>query len=137
MSKDKADELGLGLGDTVPVRFVETGRQELQVAVIYDDEDLVGPWFVGLPVAEANMTQQFDFQDIIELRQGVTLEAGRRALDPVVDQYPTADLFDQQEYRDAQTAPINQILGLVYALLSFSVIIALIGVGNTLALSVL
>jgi putative ABC transport system permease protein len=55
----------------------------------------------------------------------------------VTDRYPTAKLFDQQEYRDAQTAPINQILGLVYALLSFSVIIALIGIANTLALSVL
>jgi putative ABC transport system permease protein len=137
VSEEKADDLGLKLGDEVPVRFVETGEQRLRVAVVYEDEDLVGPWFVGLDVAEANMTQQFDFQDIVELRQGVTLEEGRRALDPVVDQYPTADLFDQQEYREAQTAPIDQILGLVYVLLSFSVIIALIGIANTLALSVL
>ena len=137
VSKDKAGDLGLRIGDTVPVRFVETGAQQLRVAVVYDDEDLVGPWFVGLAVSEANVAQQFDFQDIVELRPGVGLEAGRRAIDRVVDQYPTADLFDQQEYRDAQTAPINQILGLVYALLSFSVVIALIGIANTLALSVL
>jgi putative ABC transport system permease protein len=55
----------------------------------------------------------------------------------VVDRYATADLMDQQEYREAQTAPLDQILFLVYALLSLSVIIALIGIANTLALSVL
>ncbi len=137
VSKEKADDLGLRLGDPVPVRFVETGEQQLRVAAIYEDDDLVGPWFVGQAVSEANVAQQLDFQDIIELAPGVPLEAGRQAIEPVVDRYPTADLFDQQEYRDAQTAPINQILGLVYALLSFSVIIALIGIANTLALSVL
>jgi putative ABC transport system permease protein len=67
----------------------------------------------------------------------VTKEDGRAAIDEVVDRYATADLMDQQEYREAQTAPLDQILFLVYALLSLSVIIALIGIANTLALSVL
>jgi putative ABC transport system permease protein len=137
VSEEKADELGLGLGDTVPVRFVETGPQELRVAAVYEDDDLVGSWFVGQDVSEANTAVQFDFQDYIELAPGVTAEEGRQALEPVVDEYPTGDLLDQEEYREAQTAPIDQILGLVYALLSFSVIIALIGIANTLALSVL
>jgi putative ABC transport system permease protein len=137
VSKTKADELGLQLGDTVPVRFVETGPQELRVAVVYEDDDLVGPWFVGHAVSEANVQQQFDFQDIVEVAPGVTKEDGRAAIDEVVDRYATADLMDQQEYREAQTAPLDQILFLVYALLSLSVIIALIGIANTLALSVL
>jgi putative ABC transport system permease protein len=137
VSEKKAKDLGLEIGDTVPVRFVETGPQRLRVAAIYKDDDLVGPWFVGLAVSEANTAVQLDFQDYIELAPGVTKAEGRRAIEQVTDTFPTAKLFDQQEYRDAQTAPINQILGLVYALLSFSVIIALIGIANTLALSVL
>jgi putative ABC transport system permease protein len=135
--EDKADDLGLHIGDPVPVRFVETGAQELTVRAVFEDDDLVGDWFVGQAVAEANTGQQFDFQDIVQLAPGVTVQQARPALERVVDRYPTADLFDQQEYRAAQTQPIDQILGLVYALLSFSVIIALIGIANTLALSVL
>ncbi|CAN5452602.1 ABC transporter permease [soil metagenome] len=137
VSKDKAGQEGLALGDAVPVRFVETGKQELTVKAIFDNTDLVGDWFVGKPVSEANVANPFDFQVYFSLAAGVTLEQGRAALDEVVDAYPTATLQDQQEYRDAQTAPIDLILNLVYALLSFSVIIALIGIANTLALSVL
>jgi putative ABC transport system permease protein len=135
--EDKAAELGLGLGDPVPVRFVETGEQQLTVRAIFEDQDLVGDWFVGQAVAEANVADQFDFQDYVQLAPGVTTEEGRRALETVVDDYPTADLLNQEEYRAAQTQPIDQILGLVYVLLSFSVVIALIGIANTLALSVL
>jgi putative ABC transport system permease protein len=135
--QDKAEELGLGLGDAVPVRFVETGEQQLTVRAIFEDQDLVGDWFVGQAVAEANVADQFDFQDYVQLAPGVTAEEGRRALETVVDDYPTADLLNQEEYRAAQTQPIDQILGLVYVLLSFSVVIALIGIANTLALSVL
>jgi putative ABC transport system permease protein len=137
VSEEKADELGLGIGDSIPVRFIETGEQELRVGAVYEDDDLVGPWFVGQAVSEANAVEQRDFQVYVELASGVTKAEGERAIEPVVDEFATADLLDQDQYREAQTEPINQILFLVYALLSLSVIIALIGIANTLALSVL
>ena len=134
--ESKAEELGLALDDPVPVRFVETGEQELRVRAIYEDDDLVGDWFVGIPLAEANVPDQFDFQVYIDLAPDVTAEEGRAALERVIADVPTAELQNQQEFRDAQTAQLDPILALVYALLFFSVWIALIGIANTLALSV-
>jgi putative ABC transport system permease protein len=134
--EDKAEELGLALGDPVPVRFVETGEQELRVRAVYEDSDLVGDWFVGIPLAEANVPDQFDFQVYVETAPGVTPEQGRAALERVIADVPTAELQDQEEFREAQTAQLDPILALVYALLAFSVWIALIGIANTLALSV-
>jgi len=40
------------------------------------------------------------------------------------------------QFKDSQADQVNQLLGLVYALLSLSVIVALLGIVNTLALAV-
>jgi len=50
--------------------------------------------------------------------------------------YKRQELQNQAEFRQAQEAQINQIVNLVYALLGLAVIVALIGIANTLALSI-
>ncbi len=44
---------------------------------------------------------------------------------------------DKEEFADSITAQINQLLYIVYGLLALSVVIAVIGIVNTLSLSVL
>jgi putative ABC transport system permease protein len=61
---------------------------------------------------------------------------GRKAIDGVLKVYPNAELQDRTEFKDAQAAQINQLLGLIYVMLLLAVIIALIGIANTLALSI-
>ena len=50
--------------------------------------------------------------------------------------YPNLQVQTRAQFEQAQTASVNQILGLVYALLALAVLIALIGIVNTLMLSV-
>ena len=50
--------------------------------------------------------------------------------------FPTADVLNQQELKQSQESQVNQLLGLIYALLSLAVIISLFGIANTLALSI-
>jgi putative ABC transport system permease protein len=45
-------------------------------------------------------------------------------------------VLDQDEYTADQLAFVDQILGLVYAMLVLAIVIALLGIGNTLALSI-
>ena len=60
---------------------------------------------------------------------------GRRAIESVLKSYPTATLLDQTQFKAQQAQQIDQMLNLVYGLLALAVIIALIGIANTLALS--
>ena len=60
----------------------------------------------------------------------------RQAIDRVLKAYPNAKLQDSTEFKDSQAAQINQLLGLIYVMLLLAVIIALIGIANTLALSI-
>ena len=45
-------------------------------------------------------------------------------------------MLNQKQLKDNQAEQINQLLGLVYALLSLAVIVSLFGIVNTLALSI-
>ena len=45
-------------------------------------------------------------------------------------------MLDQTGYKAEQAKPVNQMLALVYALLALAILIALLGIGNTLALSI-
>ena len=133
--EDEATEKGLEIGDTVPVRFAETGVKELRVAVIHDSPEIGGTWFVGQAVAEENLADQFDFQVYVTLVDDAD-PAGRAAVQAVVDDYATAELQDLTEFKEAQAAQIDPILSLIYVLLFFSVIIAMFGIATTLALSI-
>ena len=55
----------------------------------------------------------------------------------VLRPYPNVQVQTRAQFEHAQAAQVNQLLGLIYALLSLAVIIAVIGIVNTLMLSVL
>lgn len=136
VQRDVAEAEGLSLGDTVPVEFVDTGEQQLTVAAIYEEQQPAGDYFLGLPAFEANVANQLDFQVYINTVDGVSPADAEGAIRTVTDQYPQADLQDVEGYKDAQGAQIDQMLNLVYALLALAIVIALIGIANTLALSI-
>jgi putative ABC transport system permease protein len=135
--RDKADDDNLAIGDETTVRFPQTGEQRFRVAAIYDRNELTfGDYLMSTDAYAANVPDQFDNQVFVTLADGVSPEAGREAIESLADAYPQADVQNQEEYKDAQAAQINQILGLVYAMLAFAVLIALMGIANTLSLSV-
>src|SRR5688572_27070025 len=91
---------------------------------------------VSMAASERDFVQPLDMQVYVKLADGVSVEEARPALEAVVDRYPNVKLQDQSQYADERAGAINQLLNLVYALLALAVIIALIGIANTLALSI-
>jgi putative ABC transport system permease protein len=68
---------------------------------------------------------------------GASSATVRAGIDAVVADLPTVTLKDQAEFAAEQRAPIDQMLALIYALLGLAVVIAVLGIVNTLALSVI
>ncbi len=131
-----ADDKGVGIGDTLVVSYPATGAQELRVVALYDQADILGPYATGLATFEPNNDVQLDSFVYIKLAPGVSLDEGRAAVAVVTDAYPNADLQDKTEFADSIVGQIDQLLNLVYVLLLLAVVIALIGIANTLALSI-
>jgi putative ABC transport system permease protein len=78
-----------------------------------------------------------DYFAFIGIDDGVSRAQVGRALEATVADLPIVTVKDQAEFADEQRAQINQMLYLIYALLGLAVVIAILGIVNTLALSVI
>jgi len=136
VSQQVADSRHLGIGDLLPVTFTTTGTHRFTVRVIYGARSLAGDYVLPLAAARQNFSSQLDFQVYAKLAENVSPAAARGAIEQVLADYPNATLLDRTEYKHEQEAQIDQLLGLMYGLLALALVIALIGIANTLALSI-
>jgi putative ABC transport system permease protein len=139
MWSDDAVTDGIVVGDTVTLTFAATGDVELTVRALYEGGVLgagESPFIVNLDTFEANVTDQFDREVYVGLHDGVDATTATAAMESVVAEWPNAELQDQAGFKEAITSEIDTMLNLIYGLLALAVIIALIGIANTLALSV-
>ena len=91
---------------------------------------------IGLDTYEANVTDQFDRQVFVKVADGVSPAQAKAALDTVLARWPNGELQDQAAFKESIASQIDIILNLIYGLLGLAIVIALIGIANTLALSV-
>jgi putative ABC transport system permease protein len=134
--QESATSNGWKIGDAIPVRFAKTGVQQFTIAALYTEIDVAPEFFISLAAFDANVADHFDSKVYVTLADGVTAEQGRAAITKVTDSYPQATVLDSAEYKDAQGSQIDMMLNLIYALLGLAVFIALLGIANTLALSI-
>lgn len=139
VNKKFAEDRGWRLGDKIPFYFATTGTQEFEVAVIFEKNIGQGNIWMPLTTFSENVLPIFnvDAQIYVKAKDGANLKELKTQLDEVVADSPTVEVQDLQEFIEAQTGPIDTFLAIVYALLLLAIIIALIGIANTLSLSVL
>lgn len=126
---------GWAVGDQVELVFEETGAQQFTVAAIVESQALDG-MYISLEDYAANYPVRADNQVYVQLAEGVTPEEGRDAVAAVAADVPSAVVQTSEEQVDAISDQVNSLLGLVTGLLGMTVLVALIGVTNTMALAV-
>lgn len=137
--RDKAEDEGWKLGDTVTVNYARTGEQDFTIAAIYDEPEPAGTYTITIEGFEENFdaADQVDIQVYVNYAPDVDLEAAREELEATVFAVaPNGEVQDQTELKKSITDQINQILAVIFALLALAVIIALLGIANSLALSI-
>jgi putative ABC transport system permease protein len=123
----------LSVGSTVPVRFAETGSSVLRIGGIYEANALIGSYLASAGFFLSHFTSQPPAVLLLGTNgSGAVNRAVTNALAP----YPNVQVQTRAQFEQTQVASVNQLLGLVYALLALAVLIALIGIVNTLMLSV-
>jgi putative ABC transport system permease protein len=134
---DVAKQHGWSVGSTVPMQFPVGGEQAETVRAIYKNNQLNGAFLLALSDYQQHYADQLDSIALVKARAGVAPDVSRAAVDKVVADYPTVQVRDQAQFKADQAKQINQLLSLFYILLALAVVIAVIGIVNTLALSVL
>ena len=141
---DRASRLGhrpgAEVGSTVPAEFVQTGAVELTVVGVYDEAIAgLGNWMISTSTFEANFApgEQRDLFGAATRAEGVEEEAAMRAIQGVAAGYPEVEVEDRTDFRRTQQQQVDQPLATINVLLAFSLLNALFGIANTMALSVI
>jgi putative ABC transport system permease protein len=133
---DVAETRGLTIGDPFPVTFVDGTETELRLAFTFASSELVGTgYLLSLDGLARGGTAAGDL--LVLANASGDLDAARAAAEDAAALAGGADIRDQVEFREQQEAQIDQLLGLLVALLLLAILIALLGITNTLALAVL
>ncbi|MFD7510241.1 ABC transporter permease [Streptomyces sp. NPDC059853] len=140
LDEDEAAALGLGVGDEVRVDFAGgAGPAVLTVRAITEKSALEGGvWTVSLDTARAQVGPEalpLPSMLFITAQEGRAGEA-RAALEAALEAYPQMELRDQYELKEQIREQIGQLLNMVYGLLALAIVVAVLGVVNTLALAV-
>ena len=131
-----ANEHGWKVGDEVTLTFAETGVQHFTVGTIYGLQNPLGDYTMSMPAFEANVAHQNDQALFVVDAPGVSEDAARTAIEGALAATPTAQLHTPAEFEAQIAGQIDKMLNLIYLLLFMAVVIALFGIANTLALSV-
>ena len=131
-----AERLGVEVGDVVTVQVPSGSSLYLRLVGIYDEPAIGVPLLIDLHTYEYYQTLRLDRFIYIDVKPGVDLAAARAAITAVTDRYPNAKVTDTNELIADYEKQISTVLNLVVVLLGFAVIIALLGIVNTLALSI-
>lgn len=140
ISESTADDKGWKLGSTVTATIGTQKDQRLTVGGVYEDNQVLNNPALLLPRAvyekSVPAAQQGDFLVYVKAASGSDSEALRQQLVDVVKPFIVVSVQDGDEFTASQADQVNQLLLILYALLFLSVIIAVLGIINTLALSV-
>ncbi|MGI8899331.1 MAG: ABC transporter permease [Nocardioides sp.] len=133
-----AEEDGLSIGDDVEMTF-PGGKENLEVVGIYeaDNQVLFFPYTTTIQTLEDAGFQAADNYLLIGVEDGADAATVQTTIEGQTVDLPTVTVKDQAGYAEEQRAPIDQLLIIIYALLGLALIIAILGIVNTLALSVI
>ncbi|QIY96392.1 ABC transporter permease [Streptomyces sp. S1D4-11] len=128
------------LGDTLTVDFKGGSTAKLKVAAITDDDVVIdqGARYVSTETMRKYLPADRIPPDEImfaSARNGQEKQA-YAALKKSMGHYPQYQVRDQSDYKQELKDQIGQLLNMVYGLLGLAIVVAVLGVINTLALSV-
>jgi putative ABC transport system permease protein len=137
ISTELAIDSGLAVGSTLKLGYAGEEAERTVVATYVEDAALTADVTMSLEGFEAIGVPPTDRTLYVTAAPGADRAALKRALTEAVADLPTVGVSDQAEFAASQREPIDQLLYIVYALLGLAVVIAILGIVNTLALSVI
>ncbi|MFC9464930.1 ABC transporter permease [Streptomyces coelicoflavus] len=140
VGSDYAEKHGVHVGDTVSVAFKGGETAKLKVAAITSDDVAIdqGARYISIETMEKYLPADKVPPNTIMFAKAKDGQADQAydALKKSLDAYPQYQVADQTDYKQELKDQIGQLLNMVYGLLALAIIVAVLGVVNTLALSV-
>lgn len=134
--ESEAEAKGYELGDELTVIFGETGEQTFEVAVLMETQDLTGTYMFANEVFDEHLPTSGDAQIWIELASDTDPTDAAPVLERTISQAPAAELLDLDEFKDMTKEQLDPVLVMLGVLLALTIVVAMVGITNTLVLSI-
>ena len=135
VSADTAEDHGWKPGSTAELAFTDGRKQRFTVQAVYGTSELTGDYVITPEAWQPHRTQDSDTLVSVTFADGVSPEEGKAAVERTAATYGDPEVQTRDEYAQSSAAGIDMMLTLVYALLALAVLIALLGIANTLTLA--
>jgi putative ABC transport system permease protein len=136
ISEDAAKNHTIKVGDAVPMQFFRPGVRSQRVATIFARNPLFGDYVVTLNTWRAQNVDVQDFAVLVKGAPGVAVADLRGKVESTLKSFPGMKVQNNAEYKKSQANQIDILLNLINVLVVFAIVIALLGVVNTVALSI-
>ncbi|WP_393058587.1 ABC transporter permease [Streptomyces sp. LN549] len=135
ISDKTAKSHGWKTGDSVPVTYEDDKKGSLKVGALYKDNEFLSPVLIPRDVVAPHQGRA-DIREIWVKTDGGASAAHEQALVDALGDNPGMSIMDRKDIRDMFGGSINLAMNIMYGLLAMALIIAVLGVVNTLAMSV-
>jgi putative ABC transport system permease protein len=140
VSETYAREHGLKVGDPLRIAFIGGATGRITVAAITSDESSTEKDAVYLALTTARKYVKEDrlplstvmYAEAVDGQEEEAYAAFEKALAP----YPQYTVQSTADFKETLRNEVGQLLNIVYGLLALAIVVAVLGVVNTLALSV-
>ncbi|MFI6263628.1 ABC transporter permease [Micromonospora sp. NPDC051006] len=136
VSSDTATSRNLSVGSTASVQAQRGEPRTYTVTGIYESSQLLNP--VTLPAdAAREFTVPQPIQGFVQLAPGTSVSSVQPQVESLLADSPEVSVADRDAFIDQQTGQLDGLLTMIQILLALAIVIAVLGIVNTLALSVL
>jgi putative ABC transport system permease protein len=135
LDQPTATSAKVGVGSVVTARFADGGTERLRVAGVYAKNQLLGPRVLALPAYRAHAAHPAGLGLMINTARAGAATKG--AIERALSGHPSLKVQDRSDVKQDAQHSIDQFVTLLTVLLTLSMIIAVLGIINTLALSVI
>jgi putative ABC transport system permease protein len=132
----EAEKQGFTTGDKARLTFTDGEMGTFTVRAVYGRSELAGDYVITRAAWAPHRTQDSDTLVAVSFKDGVSTGAGKAAVEKVAARYGHPEVQTRDEYARSSAGGIDMMLTLVYALLALAVLIALLGIANTLTLAI-
>ncbi|WP_432173872.1 ABC transporter permease [Streptomyces sp. Tue6028] len=136
VTEQEADRQHLRTGGTARLTFTDGEQRDFTVRAVYGRSELAGDYVITRAAWAPHRIQDSDTLVAVSFKDGVSTADGRAAVEKVAQRFGNPEVQTRDEYAQSSAGGIDMMLTLVYALLALAVLIALLGIANTLTLAV-
>jgi putative ABC transport system permease protein len=132
----EAEDHGIEIGDTIEILFAGGQTKKVTVEAISDEENLLGYYTITRRTYIESVPSPTDFMVFGALDDGAKFEDVEQRIEAIIGDVPTLKVVDREGFIGNIADQIAQFVNFIQILLALSVIIATIGIANTLSLSI-